>query len=103
MTDKINIKLTYLKQEPNDTTMGTYPPQPVMAKLKGNKTMTKLVPINPLMPEWGKCVGCIAETTVAANARVDCFDLPKCDGAIYVRATPMNLLSHIKWRLENDQ
>jgi hypothetical protein len=29
--------------------------------------------------------------------------LPECDGAIYVRANPTNLLRHLMWRLENDR
>jgi hypothetical protein len=100
---KLNLRLKYLKQEPNDTTMDAYPAQPVVVKLKGNKTLTKLVPILSIT-EMDKCIGCVAENTFdKPNPRIDCFDLPKCDGAIYVRATPTTLLHHIKWRLENDQ
>jgi hypothetical protein len=105
MNDKINLRLKYLppahKLEPHD--IDTYKPQPVLARLEGNKTLTKLVPVLPIT-EMDKCIGCVAENTFGKpNARIDCFQLPQCDGAIYVRATPTTLLHHIKWRLENDQ
>jgi hypothetical protein len=100
----LKLKLKYLppahKMEPNE--IDNYDPQPVMALLKGNKTLTKLVPIIPLT-EHDKCIGCIAESNFAvANPLTDCYKLPKCDNAIYVRANPTNLLRHLMWRLEND-
>jgi hypothetical protein len=103
MTDKFKPKLVYLPPAYTMSagTMDEYPAQPVLAKLKGNKTLTKLVPIDPLVPEVDKCIGCIAENTDVNDQRVDCFDLPQCDRAIYVRANPTNLLRHAIWRLEN--
>ena len=98
------LKLNYLppahKLEPHE--IDTYKPQPVLALLEGNKTLTKLVPVNPLT-ELDKCIGCIAENNERNDQRVDCFQLPQCDGVIYVHANPTNLLRHIEWRLENDQ
>jgi hypothetical protein len=74
----------------------------VLAQLKGNKTLTKLVPVIPLT-EIDKCIGCVAENNLDIDSRIDCFSLPQCDGAIYVHANPTNLLRHIEWRLENDK
>jgi hypothetical protein len=100
----LKLKLKYLppahKLEPHE--IDTFPPQPVMALLKGNKTLTKLVPVIPLT-EIDKCIGCVAENNLDIDSRVDCFKLPQCDGAIYVRANPTTLLRHIEWRLENDK
>lgn len=98
----LKLKLTYLRVErfidnPEDLTA-----QPVQVTLKGNKTMSKLVPVNPLT-ELDKCIGCIAHNDDRNNQRVDCYMLPNCDNTIYVHANPTNLLRHIEWRLENDQ
>jgi hypothetical protein len=99
----LKLKLKYLRPvDQTIETMDDYEPQPVLAQLKGNKTLTKLVPITPFV-EHDKCIGCIAENNERNDQRVSCFEVPKCDGAIYVRANPTNLLRHIEWRLENDQ
>lgn len=99
----LNLKLNYLRVDPDDKNIDGLPSQPVLVKLKGNKTLTKLVPVKPLTPELDKCFGCIAENTHLNNERVDCFDLPQCDNTIYVRANSTTLLSHMIWRLENDK
>jgi hypothetical protein len=96
------LKLKYLSVENSIDDPGSVPAQPVLALLKGNKTLTKLVPIKQLV-DFDKCIGCIAHNDDRNNQRIDCFMLPDCEGAIYVRANPTNLLRHIEWRLENDQ
>ena len=102
---KLNVQLKYLNLENCPDEPDNYPAQPVLVKLKGNKTKTKLIPINPLT-EYDKCMGCIAEAYTEGSDRArytECFQLPKCEGAIYVRATPTTILRHIEWRLENDK
>ena len=100
----LKLKLKYLppahKLEPHE--IDNYPPQPVLALLKGNKTLTKLVPIKPFVTH-DKCIGCIAHNDEMNNQRVDCYQLPDCNSTIYVHANPINLMRHIEWRLENDQ
>jgi hypothetical protein len=100
--DKLKLKLTYLRVERSIDNPEDLTAQPVQVKLKGNKTLTKLVPINKLT-EHDPCIGCIANNDDRNNQRVDCYQLPDCDYAIYVRANPTNLLRHIEWRLENDK
>lgn len=103
MTNPVGLKLNYLDLTPHREEADMFDTQPVLVKLVGNKTLTKLVPVLPLT-EIDKCIGCIAENTFGQpNPRIDCFDLPKCDGAIFVRATPTTLLRHIAWRLEKDK
>jgi hypothetical protein len=105
MTNPVGLKLR-LEYLPPAQKLGddiaNEPTQPVMALLKGNETLTKLVPISPLT-EHDKCIGCVAENDEKNNQRVNCHQLPKCDNAIYVRANPTNLLRHLMWRLENDR
>ena len=96
----LKLKLKYLREGPD--LISELPPQPVLVKLKGNKTESKLVPISPLT-EYDKCIGCVAEENMDRHPRTDCFNLPKCDNAIYVHANPTNLLRHMIWRLENDK
>lgn len=102
MTNPTGLKLTYGCIDPVTEDPNKYKPQPVQVKLKGNKTMTKLVPVTPLV-EHDKCIGCIAESNFNVHPRIDCFQLPACDNTIYVRASPNNLVRHIAWRLENDK
>lgn len=105
MTNPVGLKLK-LKYLPPAQKLGddiaNEPTQPVMALLKDNKTLTKLVPISPFV-HHDKCIGCIAHNDELNDQRVDCYQLPECDNAIYVRANPTNLLRHIEWRLENDR
>lgn len=106
MTNPTGLKLRYVNLVPHREEANMFDTQPVLVKLTGNKTLTKLVPVLPLNNCIGfyKCVGCIAENAfVEPDPRIDCFGLPQCDGAIFVRATPTNLLRHIVWRLENDK
>ena len=98
----LKLKLTYLRVEKSMDDPAGLPAQPVQVTLKGNKTMSKLVPIEKLT-EHDPCIGCIAHNDEMNNQRVECHQLPDCDYAIYVRANPTNLLRHIEWRLENDQ
>ena len=99
----LKLKLNYLRPvDQTIETMDDYEPQPVLALLEGNKTLTKLVPVNPLT-EHDPCIGCIAHNDERNKQRVDCYMLPNCDNAIYVHANPTNLLRHIEWRLENDK
>lgn len=98
----LNLKLKYPHIDPTTDNPDDYPPQPVRVLLKGNKTMTKLVPVTPFT-EHDKCIGCIAEENLEVHPRTDCFQLPQCDGAIYVHANKTNLIRHMIWRLENDQ
>ena len=98
----LKLKLNYLRVDKCMDDPGSVPAQPVQVTLKGNKTMSKLVPINKLV-EHDPCIGCIAENDEKNNQRVDCYQLPDCDYAIYVRASPINLMRHIEWRLENDK
>ena len=100
--DKLKLKLNYLRVDTSMDNPEDLPAQPVQVTLKGNKTLTKLVPITPFV-EHDKCIGCIAENNERNDQRVSCFELPDCDYAIYVHANPTNLLRHIKWRLENDK
>lgn len=100
MPNPTGLKLKYVREGPD--LISELPPQPVKVVLKGNKTMTKLMPVSPLT-EHDKCIGCIAEEKADVHPRTDCFNLPKCDGAIYVHANKTNLLRHIAWRLENDK
>lgn len=102
MTNPTGLKLNYLRVDVTIDNPDDYPPQPVRVQLKGNKTMTKLVPVTPFT-EHDKCIGCIAEDNADVHPRADCFQLPKCDGTIYVHANPTNLVRHIAWRLENDK
>jgi hypothetical protein len=98
----LKLKLNYLRVERSTDNPEDLPAQPVEVTLKGNKTMSKLVPIKKLT-EHDPCIGCIAENNERNNQRVDCYMLPNCDYAIYVHANPTNLLRHIEWRLENDK
>jgi hypothetical protein len=99
----LKLKLTYLRVERSIDNPEDLPAQPVQVTLKGNKTMSKLVPISPFVT-YDKCIGCIAENNDDRNnQRVECYMLPDCDNAIYVHANPTNLLRHIEWRLENDK
>jgi hypothetical protein len=100
--DKLKLKLKYLRVERSINYPEDLPAQPVQVKLKGNKTMSKLVPINKLT-EHDPCIGCIAHNDDMNDQRVDCYQLPDCNSAIYVRVNPTNLLRHIEWRLENDK
>ena len=96
----LNLKLKYLREGPD--LISELPAQPVRVVLKGNKTESKLVPVPPYT-EHDKCIGCLAEENHGIHPRVECFDLPDCDNAIYVHANPTNLLRHMIWRLENDK
>lgn len=99
----LKIKLKYLRLDVDDEYNDHLPAQPVEVLLRGNKTMTKLVPVPPLL-EYDRCIGCIAEDNHGLRSpRIDCFELPNCDNTMYVRANPTNLLRHIAWRLENDK
>jgi len=98
----MGLKLNYLRIEKSMDDPGSVPAQPVQVTLKGNKTMSKLVPINKLV-KYDPCIGCIAENNERNDQRVDCYQLPDCNSAIYVHANPINLLRHIEWRLENDK
>ncbi len=98
----LKIKLKYLRVETSMDDPGSVPAQPVQVTLKGNKTMSKLVPVKKLAIH-DPCIGCIAENNERNNQRTDCFMLPDCDHAIYVHENPTNLLRHIEWRLENDK
>ena len=98
----LKLKLNYLRIERSIYDPDSLPAQPVQVTLKGNKTLTKLVPVNPLT-EINKCIGCIAHNDEMNNQRVDCYQLPDCNSTIYVRASPINLMRHIEWRLENDK
>lgn len=103
MTTKPNptgLKLRYLREGPD--LISELPAQPVLVKLKGNKTESKLVPVSPLT-EYDKCIGCVAEENADIDPRTGCFTLPDCDKAIYVHANKTNLLRHMIWRLENDK
>jgi hypothetical protein len=100
---KLSIKLKYLCVEKSIDDPADVPAQPVQVKLKGNKTMSKLVPIKQLV-DFDKCIGCVAHTEGdRSDKRIDCFMLPDCEGVVYVHANQTNLLRHIEWRLENDQ
>ena len=96
----VGLKLKYVREGPD--LISELPPQPAKVLLKGNKTESKLVPISPLT-EYDKCIGCVAEENMDRHPRTDCFNLPKCDNAIYVHANKTNLIRHIAWRLENDK
>lgn len=96
----LKLKLKYLREGPD--LFSDLPAQPVLVKLSGNKTLTKLVPVLQLS-EYDKCIGCVAEDNMGVEARVGCFELPNCDNTIYVRANNTNLLRHMIWRLENDK
>lgn len=101
----LNLKLKYLRIDPTVDNPDHLPAQPALVHLKGNKTKTKVVPVLPMF-EHDKCIGCLAEDNYALDGkkpRIDCFQLPQCDGTIYVRANPTNLLRHIEWRLEYDK
>lgn len=103
MTNPTGLKLNYLDLTPHRGEADMFDTHPVLVKLTGNKTLTKLVPV---LPSAGhdKCIGCIAENTFGQpDPRIDCFDLPKCDGSIFVRATTTTMVRHIAWRLENDK
>jgi hypothetical protein len=101
--DKLKLKLNYLRIDTSINNPEDLPAQPVQVTLKGNKTMSKLVPIEKLV-KYDPCIGCIAENNYdQPNQRVECYQLPDCNSAIYVHANPTNLLRHIEWRLENDQ
>ena len=61
----------------------------------------KLVLSDSLMTVW--VLWTRNNTHMIEDARIDCFDLPKCDDTIYVRVNQTNLLRHLEWRLENDK
>lgn len=103
MTNPTGLKLRYLRVERSIDNPADVPAQPVLTLLKGNKTTTKLVPVEKLT-EHEPCIGCIAHTEGdRSDKRIDCFDLPDCETAIYVHANKTNLVRHIAWRLENDK
>ena len=96
------IRLKYLD------TMGVnavddLPPQPVLVLGKGNKRPTRVVPITKLADaDADTCVGCVAYVS-RRRREYDCYSLPDCARAIFVRATPENKIKHIAWRLEQDR
>lgn len=99
----MGLNLTYVLVDPTADNPDDYPPQPVLVRLKGNKTMTKLVPVLPLTPNFDKCTGCVAVCNDYEDPRINCYELPDCTGAIFVRANPTNLVRYVEWRLENDK
>lgn len=105
MTNPMGLNLTYVRVDPTTDNPDDYPPQPVLVRLKGNKTMTKLVPVLPLTPVFNKCAGCVAEDNEYEDEspRINCYELPDCTNTIFVRANPTNLVRYVEWRLENDK
>ena len=92
------------------------PPQPVLVQGKGNKRPTRVVPIHKDYNAPEPCAGCVAmgdmiereyayDSSSGSSSRTayGCYDLPDCDNAIFVRATPENKIKHIAWRLEQDR
>lgn len=92
------------------------PPQPALVYGKGNKRPTRVVPIHKDYNAPEPCAGCVAMGDMIERAYAydsssgsssltayDCYSLPDCDNAIFVRATPENKIKHIAWRLENDR
>lgn len=92
------------------------PPQPALVQGAGHKRPTRVVPIHKDHKQLEPCTGCIALSAMINRAYdysagdtkqryepYDCYDLPDCDRAIFVRATPENKIKHIAWRLENDR
>jgi hypothetical protein len=46
------------------------------------------------------CIGCVGEHNPFGYSNINCENIPDCDKAIYVRATPANKLKHIAWLLD---
>lgn len=108
----MGLKLTYAKFDAMLENISDKPPQPVLVQGKGNKRPTRVVPIARENDAEDSCTGCIAHGTQLSrefgdsahfNTTYDCYDLPDCGKARYVRATPENKLRYIEWRLENDK
>lgn len=103
MTNPVGLNITLRYEPMTERSNDHLPAQPVRVTLKGNTRMTKLIPISPMLI-GNTCIGCVADDTRGpGTSLVDCFKLPKCDGAIYVRVNQENLMRHIEWRLENDK
>lgn len=107
----MGLRLTYLDLM-GVVDVDYLPPQPVRVQGKGNTRPTRLVPVHKDYNQVEPCAGCVACNAMIDRAfrdnprptrTYDCFALPDCDGAIFVRATPENKLRYIQWRLEHDK
>ena len=73
--------------------------QPCVVQPNSDKKQPfRAVPIEPIVPQ--DCIGCVGEHNPFGYAKVNCENIPDCDKAIYVRATPANKLKHIAWLLD---
>lgn len=110
----MGVRLTYRDMR-GDEDADQQPPQPALVQGKGNTRPTRVVPIHKDYNALEPCDGCIAMADMLERSfgcagdkprrdtAYDCFSLPDCDNAIFVRATPENKLKHIAWRLEHDK
>lgn len=90
---KAVIRLNYLPANEADDSM---PAQPcILATLDGKGI--RVVPITPNQRQ--SCDGCVVAIVSVAGS---CGDIPNCDNAIYVRATPTNKLKYVEWLLDQN-
>lgn len=98
------MRLRYLKSEALSEGNNTkaQPCVVVPDRGRGRGKPIRVVPITPLQDRGTTlgCVGCIAEHVTQLGGRIDCGELPNCDDAIYVRATPKNKLKYVEWLLD---